>query len=553
MMLNAVLKRFLRNPKGLLLILLGSIAWSLTIVKSGLFYSFLGDNGPGLGFWGANGHDGIWHLALSESLGKGSWQMPIFAGYNLQNYHIGFDLILGILQNITTITPGAIYFQILPPITAFFIGVLTYKFVIIWSGSKPAAYWSLFFVYFGGSFSWILGKGESAFWSQQAISTLINPPFSLSLILILWGLIQFKKERYIFASVIWGLLTIVKVYAGILTIGALFALVLWGALVKKEYKYIRLFLITSFLSLLLFLTFTRGSQSLITITPFWYLETLMSFSDRLDWQKYYSAMTTYRQSKNYLKLVPAYAVSFVIFLVGNFGSRILMLTKKPKFTAISVFMYSFVIGGILIPMIFLQKGTPWNTIQFFYYSLFFASILAGSAAAKIIKGLLPSFVLILITLPTTYITLSTVYIPSRPPAMLPRLELEALQYLKSLEEGIVLTKPFNLAESKKAENDPPRPLRLYASTAYVSAYSAKTVFLEDEINLDITGYPWQNRLSQIEAWYQEKDNLKKRQFLVDNNIKYIYWVKEGQSPLDLTTVGVENIFENELVTLYRLK
>ena len=181
-MLNAVLKRFSLDPKGLIIILLGSFAWSLTIVKSGLFYSALGDNGPGLGFWGANGHDGIWHLALSESLAKGSWQMPIFSGYQLKNYHVGFDLILGILKRITSLSPGTFYFQILPPLFAFLIGVLTYKFVLLWTKSKSAVYWSLFFVYFGGSFSWIFGKGESAFWSQQSISTLINPPFSLSLI-----------------------------------------------------------------------------------------------------------------------------------------------------------------------------------------------------------------------------------------------------------------------------------------------------------------------------------------------------------------------------------
>jgi hypothetical protein len=71
-----------------LLILLGSLSWSLTMVKSGLKYSY------GMGFWGPNGHDGIWHIALSESLARGSWQMPMFAGETIKNYHIGFDLIL---------------------------------------------------------------------------------------------------------------------------------------------------------------------------------------------------------------------------------------------------------------------------------------------------------------------------------------------------------------------------------------------------------------------------------------------------------------------------
>ena len=62
------------NLKKWLLIIIGTISWSWTMVKSGWIYSY------GMGFWGANGHDGIWHIALIESLARGSLQMPVFAG-----------------------------------------------------------------------------------------------------------------------------------------------------------------------------------------------------------------------------------------------------------------------------------------------------------------------------------------------------------------------------------------------------------------------------------------------------------------------------------------
>ncbi|MDO8340581.1 MAG: hypothetical protein Q7T59_01260, partial [Candidatus Woesebacteria bacterium] len=178
-----------KNILFLTILLLGSLSWSLTMVKSGLNYSF------GQGFWGPNGHDGIWHIALSQGLARGSFENSVFSGELLKNYHIGFDLLLVLINKLTKIPISLIYFQILPPFFALLIGFLTYKFVYIWTKNKLSATFSMFFVYFGGSLSWILGKGESTFWSQQGISTLINPPFTLSLIFILLGLIAILKDK----------------------------------------------------------------------------------------------------------------------------------------------------------------------------------------------------------------------------------------------------------------------------------------------------------------------------------------------------------------------
>src|SRR3990167_16399 len=174
---------FLDDLKALILILLGTLTWSLTMVKSGIAYSYR------MGFWGPNGHDGIWHIALAGSLAKGSWQMPMFAGEIIKNYHLGFDLILAALHKITFIPIVNLYFQILPPIFALVIGVGVYLFVYEWRKSRYQAFWATFFTYFAGSLGWLVTylrhrqfEGESMFWSQQSISTLVNPPFALSLI-----------------------------------------------------------------------------------------------------------------------------------------------------------------------------------------------------------------------------------------------------------------------------------------------------------------------------------------------------------------------------------
>ena len=158
------------DRKGWFIILVGTITWSLTMIKSGLVYSY------GMGFWGPNGHDGVWHIAMARGLAKGSWQMPIFVGETIKNYHIGFDLILAILHKITFIPIHTLYFQILPPIFALSIGLSVYWFILTWKKSKLSAFWATFFVYFGGSFGWVVtlfrnGEigGESLFWSQQSL------------------------------------------------------------------------------------------------------------------------------------------------------------------------------------------------------------------------------------------------------------------------------------------------------------------------------------------------------------------------------------------------
>lgn len=539
------------------LVSLGSFIWSLTMVKSGLNYDF------GLGFWGPNGHDGVWHIALAQSLSRGSFEMPTFAGSILQNYHVGFDLLLATFHKITAIPVTNLYFQIIPPIMAVLIGLLTYTFVINWKKSEIQALWAVFFVYFGGSWGWLLGKGESAFWSQQSISTLINPPFALSLVFLLLGLIFLQKKlntKYLILSTLFfGVLIQIKAYAGILALGGLFIAGAADYLRHKKLNILKVFVGSAILSLVLFLVTNRLTNSVLIWQPFWFLETMMGLSDRLGWDKYFSAMTNYRMGNN-IKAIPAYLLAFVVFWFGNLGTRLISIAwpfgiKEIKWQ--DAFIASIIIAGVGIPMLFVQKGTPWNTIQFLYYALFFSSILAGIVWGEFFekankqKALLFSGILVLLTIPTTFDTLKH-YLPSRPPAKLSNAEVDALTFLSKQSEGVVLTYPFDKYKADEAVINPPRPLYLYESTAYVSAFANKSVFLEDEVNLNITGYSWQERKKQVEEFYKSLDQKYVYEFLRKNDISYIYWVKPQRATLGESQLGLERIFENSEVDIYKV-
>lgn len=503
------------------LILIGSIILSITMVKSGLVYKF------GSGFWGANGHDGIWHISLASSLARGTFDMPIFSGEKIKNYHLGFDLLLAGLHKTTKIPITTLYFQILPVIFAVLIGWLTFNLTKSW--------WSVFFVYFGGSLGWIFGGGESMFWSQQSISTLINPPYALSLILMLFGLILIQRKKYLWAGVIFAILPHVKIYAGILSFAGLLVAVFKD---KNLFKTLGLgliiYLISNFQSLI-------SGIKILEWQPGWFLETMMAVSDRFNWPKYYEAMINYRASQNFLKGIPAYLVAFLIFFVGNMSTRILGFLKPSKE---NLFYYVVIILGTVFPMLFVQKGTAWNTIQFFYYSLFFAGILAGISVQKFPKLL--KMLIVILTIPTTWFALSH-YLPATPPAKVSKEELEALSFLKNQPTGVVLTPIF------EGKNSPaPRPLYEYESTAYVSAYTNHSTFLEDEVNLNITGYDWPTRRKEILDFWHNEDIKNAGEFLTKHKIQYIYLpqVANNRPQINLDKIGFKNVFENSQVAIW---
>ncbi len=563
------------DPKSWILIFIGTITWSLTMVKSGITYSY------GMGFWGPNGHDGIWHIALIKSLSNGSWDIPVFAGEKLQNYHIGFDLFVAILHKLTFIPVETFYFQILPPLFALLIGVFSYMFVYEWKGSKVLAFWSTFFVYFGGSWGWLVNYirngsfgGESMFWSQQSISTLINPPFAMSLVILfaaLWLMQKaLKSEKYgkhylFITSILFGLLIEIKVYAGILALAGLFIAGTFQLLKRQGITYLRIGIGSLIISLLVFLPLFNPHVKTLIWEPFWFLDTMMAISDRFYWPKFAEALLNYRLAGNYLKLFFAYGVAFLIFWYGNLGTRIFKevqvvkwIKKFPHLSSIEVFVTTVIIGGLAMPLFFLQEGTPWNTIQFLYYSLMFSGVLAGISFGEWTEHsrsriflILASLFMILFTLPTTFGTL-TQYLPSRPPSKVSHEELQALAFLSKEPSGVVLTFPYDSIKAKEAENNPPRPLYLYESTAYVSAFTGKQTFLEDEVNLNITGYDWKERRTKVEKFYKSLDHEFTYNFLRENNITYIYWIKGQRATLGESQLGIERIFENSEVSVYKV-
>ena len=558
------------NIATLLLILVGSACWLITVVKSGLNYGF------GFGYWGPNGHDAIWHLSLISELQRNfPPQNPIFAGMPLSNYHYFFDLLVAKTGSLLTVDNQDLLFRFFPTLIAVLAGILMFKLTLLIFRDKLTAFFATFFLYFGGSWGWPVSflrdrsfGGESMFWAQQSISTLLNPPFAISLLFFIAGLYLFlkflkgsvDKAQLLGLIVLWGTLIEFKVYAGLLVLFALGVAALYSLIYKKNWSVFLVFVSCVALSVIIYVPNNLGGSALLVFSPLWLVNSMIDFPDRLGWRRLALARESFTTGGNLFKFLCAESLGTFIFLFGNFGTRILGLSnpkllwrtyqkKRESFIILSAIFFA----GIVVPLIFIQRGNGWNIIQFFYYSLIVLGMFAGASLAHLIRmnkvlGYIIVVVIVILTIPTTLGNLITQYLPERPPAKLSSLEIKALDFLKKQSSGTVMTlMPDQNVSNKFAE---PVPLLSYTSTAYVSAFSNHPAFLEDTINLEILGVDYKGRLNEQKDFIKYADRGK--EVLQKNNIKYIYAPKIYNLSLDEEKMGIKKIFENSEVEIFEV-
>lgn len=556
-----------------LVIISGTFFQNLGMVRSGWVYDF------GIGFFGPTGHDMVWHQALVEQLTKSiPPQNPVFSSQLLSNYHYFYNLLVANTEKLTQIPSPDLIYRFYPVLFSLALGLGSY--ILVWgmSKSKLAVLFSLYFVYFGSSFGWIVEflrekhfGGESAFWVNQPVSANLNPPFAISLLIFSAGLIllreiQFKKEklRFFFLPlvILWGSLIEFKVYSGILVLGALGIVSLYQLLFQKSIFVLKFFVPTLLLSLVIFLPQNSTASELLVFSPFWFVHSAIDFPDRVGWLKLSQARLAYYQRGQWLKFLLAEGLAFSIFILGNLGTRIIAFANFPKLAKSKIwkdyfylFIFSFSLLSFLIPLIFIQKGNPWNTIQFMYYLLYIAALFSGIGLISLSKILpkLVYWILLIFTLlitPISAYTTFTSYLGKIPPATLSLLEYEGLNFLKSQPEGIVLTYPYDKKLRDKYTS--PYPLFAYETTAYVAAYSGKSTFVEDELQQEILQTDYTKRLAQASEFLQGKDDNWSGKFLKENSIKYIYLPKILNVNINENEQKITRIFENDEVIIYKV-
>lgn len=551
----------------LITLVFGTILQALPVVRSGLKYSY------GLGFWGANGHDNIWHLSLINNISNPfSINIPTFAGEKLVNYHPFFDIMISFLSKITFIPTSFWLFQIFPILSSFILLFLSFKIGQKITNKYSGGLLLVFFATCANSFGWIIELirhhnlgGESMFWAMQSASNQINPPYTLSLIflsiliLILLKIDQprnFNTKEIILILLLLSIIPITKAYAAIPAF-MIFGFYTLRALIKNKIQPLAILILSILLSVSIFLVYNKMAGGLITFSPFWFINSMIESPDRL-FIPLLANMRYTLEASNQIgpRLILVQVIALSLFLIGNYGWRIFGLIKifqKHKFY-LNYFLITILVLT-LIPVLFIQKGTAWNTIQFLYYALFLSNIFLVDFLVNLPKNKL-SKVLIFIIIFTTFISnISTYqnYLGNPAPAGINYQEIAALKFLQKLPQGIVLTYPYD--QYLKIGMTTPIPLYAYETTSYVAAYSQHETYVDDYMNLSNSGYKIENRLPASTSFFEQKDIFKDRGFLVNNKISYIYLVDKqlNKTKLNIKDMYLTKIFNNQWAQIYQVQ
>ncbi len=563
--------------KPLVFIISLAVVFSLTMILSGQF-------GNETRLIDINSRDSLWHLALINEL-KVHFppDNPGFSGIPLKGYHFFYNFLLAQLSNIFQLSPFSLYFQLFPLFIALLWGFGVYSLIYKWSGRKSAGLWAVFLTFFGGSFSFILRlqghKGlslDDAFGMTQPASSLVNPPFAISIIIILttlfslYNYLQSKKAEQLLPAIFGvGLAAMFKVYAGIILIGGFTFFTVLELFKKRIVALVSLIPI----AVLFFSTYWifTGSAAFLIWFPLWAPHSVLT--SNMPWYGYTEKQYTYSKLSVIRGLIEIELYGLRVFILGSLGTRLVGLLFIPFFlwykkklpSLFSVILLSMGLISLLIPLFFIQSIKVFEITQMTWYFLFFSALFASFGFSilfdlrfnKIFKIVL-FLIVLFVTLPSAYEKLSQ-YISFSDSKSLTDSYYASARFLRNQGnyEATVLEMPGKHVTYQ--ENDLRRWYKDESSPGLL-AFSNKRGYLNNEY-IDFPGTYIESRINLISKVIifnntpLEDPSFKKLAREIESTFKrekisYIY----SYYPLNSITAikNIKKIYHNQDITIYQM-
>lgn len=558
--LNLSIKKLKTYKLALIVVLTGVFLALSFIVTNGNSRCIEGVCGLWIGQW--HKHDYIWHLALIKtSFESFPIVHPNYSGAVLVGYNYLLDYLVYLFSKLG-VSPITMFFKILPIL--FFPPYLYFLFKNSRLYNKSDVYLNsfLFFTLLGTSFSYLISLyvGRGLYYSTLAgfpVVTSIQPTtiflnmqyaYSLLAFIIIIYLMQLKTRSLrqilaifvlsaVAASLKFYVAIVITILVGIFGLGQIIS--------SKSLKRLWDLLIPSALGVIISLIwfynpFKAGQNSGFAYDPF-AITHLMTEDGNLFFNQYLTNARYYLAAIGVSpRLIAIEAINIVLFLLVNFGTRIIGLysiwakIRSRQWTLFDTSLLFTIIGLTLFPILFVQRGSFYNTMQFLYYAIFLSSYFAADTLTRLAGAIkyrfLSYFTVLLIvglTIPTHLDQLR--YLSERQRSI-SQAELDALSYLHNQPKGDV----FVTFSHKK--------------DAYVSAFSGKPTFFTDIDQLDVTGI---NAVSR-EQLILKPSLIEPRKLSVD------YWYLRKMDE-DFATINdkINNdplfkvIYENSEVIVYR--
>lgn len=398
---------FIQKNKLLSLIVLsGSVLSLIAIMPSGSHYCY--KKACGIFFWGAHEMDAIWHLALINNGFKHiPFVVPSYSGALLSGYNAFLDLVMYVLTK-TGIGADMWYFKILPLIWVISMVLLIIRLSKALKKDYIYLCFAFFFVFFGSTFMYLLdayhGKGIFGLDSFGGALNLTNLQYSYSLLVLLASMVVLKNmkdspQKALLLMVFMFLNTALKFYAALITGVLIFTYYLVEAIVSKKWKWLIIVTLLLGVGAIMAVLFMYNPQDafsnkepVLTFSPFAHSHVIIEDPSKLYLHDMVLARYTLLEHGIGPRLIAIEAFSIFMYLLFNFGTRIvgvfMVIQKiiKKSMSAMDISMFASITAGILMVLLFVQRGQWWNTVQFFYYSLFLLSFFSADFMSLLLKN-----------------------------------------------------------------------------------------------------------------------------------------------------------------------
>lgn len=468
------------------------------------------DDRCGMHFWGAHEHDGIWHVALAQVAFRTlPFNFPTFAGAHLAGYNYLLDVIIWVLS-LSGQSVWDLYFRILPFVWFWTFVYALGRYAKLYHSDHSFHFFLFFFVFFTSSFGFIIQytqngsiDGSSGVPTMQGALGMTNPQFMWSvLLLMLCHIILYHKSHLAYLGMVIFALLGLKIYS-VVPLAVMLGMSCVQLFKLREWKRLGGQLFISMLAVLVaYLVFYAGNKSGGIYFDFLSVPKQI-IEDPHMWPQpdlVYQWYTLEQIGTIGPKYVQVSLKIIWYFIFFNFGVRLLFIFSpiyylfKGKWSHIYTRLTSsaIVFCSTLMPMLFIQSGDWWNTIQFLYFGLFFASVLLADTIYIFWKshkrvGIVFIFVCIFLFLPSQIDILRLFYFGKS--SMISMHEVTILQRLEKMKPGIVLTQPH--------EQGVDETLASTYDTAYVAALSGKQVYFGDIKQLELLNIKYLPRLKNL--------------------------------------------------------
>lgn len=574
-----VWQSILRNKLIAGFVIFGVVLQSQVMFGSGLVTP------QGMHFHGVNNVDGIMHLGYIQKM------MTLFppnepGAYflSLKNYHYWMDLSVAELARVWYLPAHHIFFQFLPLLFSTVTSAAVYVLMLLWTKSKLAGFWALFFFIFAGDATYLFMlvlHQKFGFYTpviDNGVTQFYNMPHAAAKMIFMTGLISF----YLWIKTkinAWGFVTIVlfsslvgfKIYfglfAGLGLISVLVGKIICNFVKNKKQKSLQIRVKAAFvserISIILIIMFAAIAAGIfippnsgaggLEYYPLEWPKLFLGFQN-LDMREWWLRMQVYEQAENIRNIIILNTFAIIVGLICIHGTRVIgFLPHKNLVKLLGWEHMLFFIPGIIIFHVLglttLQKAGSFNVYNFFVVStvimaLFSAYLLYELTKKKKWWAYTIIIVLVVLTIPRSVYEIYTAAYANitNTASLLPLGELKALQYLRenTANNTIVQAHPKN-----KLDNLSP----------YVAYFSGRDSYAA---GIDVISAhnqpikPNKEQLDVIFALQSEKafaDALKKR------SISYIYLQNTPEQKLSFmyNAQYIVKVYEKDDITVYKVK